>query len=718
MLPFFTHPMVKEWFTPRDAAGLTGLPETPQGMSRWIKREKPKTRLREGRGGGVEIHVSSFPWETREFLARQILEQDLEPLPESTETLPETLPATGQAPAPTKLLDIADWQRKKMGARKAILLKLAQMEATMGIGPAINELIRLAREKALPENLQVLIPVANGSNASGKHTLSRSTLFVWRKAALEGNTAIAPKPRPEKKTYLAWSAELLKRYRHPSRPTLSAVLRDMKDDGFQPVPTYRQAHFYLQTKVGAIERLRGRLSPKELKAKLPFVRRDTSNLVPTMIYNLDGHTWCSLVAHPNTGKPFSPEVTSAIDVATRRLVGFSTGVSESSEVVIDALINAVQTGGVMAVLQMDSGSGNKNTMMEDAVAGIQPRIGFEIYRAAPGNSQGGGIIERYHQTLVEAAKKMPTFVGKRDTHPELRREVGKKLGAGKLQLPTMADLVALIQKTIKDYNNRPHRELPKIRDHVTGSMRHQTPNEAWQQHVDEGCEFITLDDDELVQEFRPEKVCTVRRGEVLLFGLLYFSKHLNDFNDQEVRVKYDIRDGAKVWISTMANKPICEAMRNANHKPYLGSVLDVGVEKRLQSKIRRLDAKKEKAIAESKKTLELAAQPPSQEIVEISNQQLKKMGVLEPLPELEPIRLENNVIRPNFKGTTAEADWGRWVLNNFDQVPQTDRARFFEEAKNWNFRTLVGVTEEEIKNLKSRKIPDSQPAQALKSATG
>ena len=711
MLPQLTPPVTQEWYRASELASIHGLPGTSRRVKSKAKGENWKCRPNKGRGGGWEYHISSLPWETRQYLAQQFLEESAKTLPEERKNLMmeafSTELSTEVSPSTPSVMDLEDWQKDKMFARRAIIRHMEEMAVMMGgTEKAVQAIISMAKEKHLPENLQTLVPAANGSKSTGKHTLSRGTLYRWRKALKkDGMAAVAPLARPDK--VQPWAVELLKRYRQPSRPTLTNVIKEMARDGFEPLPTYAQATYYLKVKTGAVEKLRGRLGPKALKEKLPFTRRDTSGLVPASIYNADGHTWCALVAHPNTGKPFSPEVTSVIDVATRRLIGFSVGVSESSEVVIDALMNAVHIGGVMAVLQMDAGSGNKNKMMQDDITGLEPRLGFKFWRAKPGNSQGGGVIERFHQTLVEAAKRMPSFIGKRETHPDLRRTIEKKLKAGKLPLPTMQDLVALIQETILEYNDSSHRHLPKIKDHVTGNKRHQTPNEAWQQHADEGWEPVTLDDEDLVHEFRPEKKCTVRRGEITLSGLVYASNDLLEFNDKPVRIKYDIRDGSRVWACTMEGKFIGEAGRNANHKPYLDNVLDVGIEKRTQAKIKRLDAKKDKALAESKKTLELEAVVVTEEAMIASDAALKRM---EPKPEPAPTQLENGLVRPVFKGQRADEYWGRWAWENFDALPSCEREDFLQRIRGKTFRLLIDMEDEEIRRLRDRA--EALPAQS------
>lgn len=61
----------------------------------------------------------------------------------------------------------------------------------------------------------------------------------------------------------------------------------------------------------------------KLKARLGFTRRTTEGMEPGTVYTADGKTFDASVAHPVSGRPFRPEITTVIDVATRRVVGWA-----------------------------------------------------------------------------------------------------------------------------------------------------------------------------------------------------------------------------------------------------------------------------------------------------------------------------------------------------------------------------------------------------------
>ncbi|MCW3528635.1 hypothetical protein K6Y52_38335, partial [Burkholderia cenocepacia] len=106
------------------------------------------------------------------------------------------------------------------------------------------------------------------------------------------------------------------------------------------VPSIHQVRRFLD-KLGAVTLQTGRMGSRELKTMLPFIRRTFDKLLPNDIWSGDGHTFDAEVQHPLHGRPFRPEITSIIDVATRRAVGISLDLAESSFAVLDALSTGV-----------------------------------------------------------------------------------------------------------------------------------------------------------------------------------------------------------------------------------------------------------------------------------------------------------------------------------------------------------------------------------------
>ena len=423
--------------------------------------------------------------------------------------------------------------------------------------------------------------------------------------------------------------------------------------------------------------------------------------------NGDGHSSYTYCRHPRTGKPFLPEITEVIDVATRRYLAFSIAESEATEAVHDALRAAIALCGVPLFVQWDRGSGAKNHAMHDAATGLAARLGFEVYHPRARNPQAGGVVERLHQTVaILAAKDFPAaFIGRRAKNDDLLRQVAKNIREGRVQLPTVPDLIGAIEARRAEYNATPRRSLPKIKDPVTGQMRHQSPDEAWQAAIDRGWRPVELSDHALLDEFRPEKVCPVRRGLVTVHGMSYFALELADFHEQKVKVRYDWRDGARVWVRAMDGRFICQALRDGNVRPYIAdSALDVVAEKRRQAKERRHKSGLAALDAERRPVLELVPEPLTPEEIDAAGRQLEIMEAhTEPEPEPVPAAPDRNpAVRPRFAGPMAEYEWGMGVKHQKPWVTAADIARYERQMASPSFRALMGV--DEVEDRGSQKV--------------
>ncbi|MCD2961059.1 DDE-type integrase/transposase/recombinase, partial [Pseudomonas aeruginosa] len=182
-----------------------------------------------------------------------------------------------------------------------------------------------------------------------------------------------------------------------------------------------------------------------------------------------GHTFDAEVQHPMHGRPFRPEITTIIDIRTRRIPGWSTGLAESALVVVDALRDACTKGGIPAIFYVDNGSGYVNHMMRDEAVGLMGRLGIDMKNSLPYNSQARGVIERVHQSLwIRAAKELPGYIGadmdrqaKLATFKLTRRAIAK---GGTMPLMSWESFVAFCEQQIAEYNDRPHSSLPRIVD--------------------------------------------------------------------------------------------------------------------------------------------------------------------------------------------------------------------------------------------------------------
>ena len=450
------------------------------------------------------------------------------------------------APAAAFCHDLTDAQRLERDARSGVLnaLRRLQAEARCSQEAAIATLLTSARAGRLDAALDRMLRLARDRRGrAGDGYPSSRTLKRWLAAP-----DLAPKIPQQDLTVPPWAPGFLKHYQRPEKPTVQAAYEDYART-LPPSerPSIHQVRRWL-AKMGAVTRERGRMGPRELKNIRPFIRRDFSQLEPNDVWTADGHTFDAEVQHPLHGRPFRPEITTFVDVATRYAVGWSIDLAESATAVADSLRHGVERYGVPAIIYVDNGSGYKNAYMNaqadricgdlhgEAALGLMGRLSSTLMHSLPYNSQARGIIERFHKTVwVTNAKRLPGYVGQhmdREARLEqfkLSRRALKSGGA--MPLVPWEIFVRWCQERIDEYNARPHRSLGQL-----------APATVWARFEARAWQPLHLDAGEAETLFRPRVTRTVARGEIRLFNNIYFARELEEFHGAELHaaglVKY------------------------------------------------------------------------------------------------------------------------------------------------------------------------------------
>ncbi|MBI1386650.1 MAG: DDE-type integrase/transposase/recombinase [Rhizobiales bacterium] len=574
--------MTERWFTARELAELAvpGLPKTRMGIQKQADRDDWPWRPRSGRGGGREYPVSALPDRPRALLMLR-----LEPAAEAT-----AVAAPRRERTPASLPALADWQREVMDARLALLSEVERLSMTMTLGQA-----EAARAGTLVPRLARAAALANARRGESR-VLSVASLRRWRALRQAGVAAVAPQVAADDAPP-EWLWPLMRVYALPSKPSISWAVQQLPED---IRPNLRTAQRVVAG-LGALTRNRGRMGPRELKRLRAFTVRSFNELEPLDVITGDGHLNKAEVLHPETGRPMRAELVTWADVATRRAIGWSAGEAESAMLVADALAHAVRSAGVAGIVYTDNGCGFVARHMTDQVTGVMERVGMRHQTAIAYNAQARGVIERLQATLWKtAAKGLPAYVGEemdREAKDAVYRRSRKELeetGATRV-LMTWSQFIDWARSQVDAYNDRPHSTLPKIRD-AAGRLRHQTPNERWQEFVASGWSPITLDPQEALTLFRPQVSRKVVRGEVRVWGNRYFSMELErlDLHGEDVLVAYDIHDASKVWVHDREGRYLCAAELDANVVAYFPkAVIEQARERRVAAQLDRLDRKRD-----------------------------------------------------------------------------------------------------------------------------
>ena len=612
--------------------GIQTLPSTVKNVIERARRENWPNRKRVGRGGGLEYLVNGLPayilTEVKERLASQILlKLNNQSLPVeynkkkriSKSLLQETLIYDEVKKLNTKQQEIAY-------ARMSICQEVNKMHdvANLGIKESVRYVINQLELGLLPEYLTKLIATANARN-SNTRSLSFSTLYSWIRAYKGAKTpnerlaALSPKQTKPKTPLLAyeWLPDFMAFYSNANSPNITEAYRRFAKNWIETgnnivnLPSIDVVRRALK-KMPVIALERGRKTGAAYKSLLPYVKRDWLSLSPNDVWIGDGHSFKAKIAHPDHGRPFKPEVTMIVDCC-RMIVGFSVSLAESTIAVADALRIGIKNFGLPLMYYSDNGGGQTGKMIDHEVTGYCARLGVHHETGMPGNPQGRGIIEGlWDSTLIALAKEYDTYTGRgvdSSTKNLMYRKLesafnaenkGKELTAEqkryKSKLPSWKQFIADVARCIDEYNNRPHRSLPKKNDGI-----HFTPAEYRQIRLEaDKVEIERLTDSELDTLFMPEEVRITKRGLISLMDNSYFHIDLANYHGEQVRVAYDLHDYEHVIVRTMEGKFICKAVfegnkRDAMPKPLIQQLK----EKRVKHKVQR----KENQIAIDKQEL-------------------------------------------------------------------------------------------------------------------
>lgn len=468
-------------------------------------------------------------------------------------------------------------QRKEASFREQLLSPLA---ALVDQGASVNHVAALfvaqAEAGKLDTRMRHLMGLVGWDTVSVP-TIKRA-LSAYRK---EGKTGLLPKYKGRVRQDYGWEVRAVALYNIPGKPGFADVASKLIEEGFTEVSESRVARY-----LKAMPATLGKFSPARVGPHLhklkrqKFQRRHLDEVMVGEIYAGDGHTCDCYVGHPNTGKPFRPELTAFIDIKSGYVPGIWFSESETKESTMFSLSHAMRVNDhVPAWVYIDQGAGYRAKLLSDETTGFYSRFDIGLIGALPGNPHGKGWIERWFRTVRDKHDKFfadgMVYCGDdmaQETNRRLSADLAKKVPTR--TLPSLRDYVASFTRWLDHYHNQPQ-------DKLGG----RTPAQVWA-----GLQRVSVELD-VSCLIRPREEVTVGRQTVRLHNRFYYAEALALYDAHRLQAEYDLFDDGRVWLFDAKGRFVTEALLDKTIGVLPTSRLEEGRDRRAAGQVKRLERK-------------------------------------------------------------------------------------------------------------------------------
>lgn len=534
---------MREWVTIAEVLPLAG-PSLPASMSKlqelaaatW-RADPRRFRIRQGRGGGVEYHVSLLPADVRARLAAVEM-------------------AGNTAPESRSSLLWAGFERLPQATKDKAGARLRAVQAVAGFANTLTRQLAVAH-------------VAKAEN------ISTSTLWNWLGEvegipAADWLAALAPRHAGRTATAecdaRAW--EFLKaQYLRPEQPNFQRshelLLRAAAEHGWSPIPHPKTLKRRIEAEFPAAVRILLREGREAAARVFPPQRRDRSCFAPLEAINADGHKFDVFVrpADPRAGVG-RMVMTAFQDLYSGTILGWRLDWSENREMVRLAFADVVRDYGIPKKCWLDNGRAWASKWITGRMAnryrfkvkdeepeGILTGLNIAVHWTTPYHGQAKPI-ERAFRDLCETIAKHPACAGAyTGNNPTAKPEnYGSKAVAE-------ADFRRLVATEIAAHNARTGRRAANCR----GRSFIETLNDGLAQP---GITVTRATEAQRRLLLLAAEGVTVKsaHAEIEMMGTRYGADDLADFMGRRVVARFDPQDLSQpLAVYTLDGRFVCTA---------------------------------------------------------------------------------------------------------------------------------------------------------------
>lgn len=377
--------MSQDWYSPKQLAGLPGMPGTERGINGWGDKGKIERRKRL-KGKGWEYAFASLPVETQAALLKDA-EANAPAAPKVTR------PATSRGVVDRESL-WESYERRPQGMKDEAARRLQAVQA-----------------------VERLIAEGRGASASAEEIAkafgeSRATVYRWKKAVkgvdrADWLAALVPgyigRTAKADCTPEAW--EFFKaQYLRPEAPSIAACYEWTKEAAKQhgwTVPAKRTFTRWAN-EIPTTTRVLMREGEEALMRLYPAQQRTVRDLYALFWINGDGYKHNVFVRFPD-GTIDRPKTWFWQDVYSRRIVGFRTDRTEHTDMIRLALGDVLERYGIPEHVTIDNTRAAANKWMtggvknryrfkikEEDPIGLMPQLGMQVHWTSVFKGKGHG----------------------------------------------------------------------------------------------------------------------------------------------------------------------------------------------------------------------------------------------------------------------------------------------------------------------------------------
>tara|TARA_R110002050_G_scaffold269917_1_gene412452 strand:- start:61662 stop:63815 length:2154 start_codon:yes stop_codon:yes gene_type:complete len=410
--------MSQEWYATSELAGISGLPKNVRNITIKAAKELWQSRARDGRGGGLEYHLSSLPSETQATLLRKQKPKPLNILVIPDDKAPFSYDEQGLW---THYDSKPQKQKDEAERRLSLLLQVMTLVEVGGM-----TLVKSFENVGLQNDVSWRTLQGWYHGTAGKHGVKNYKRQDWLAALIPGFVGRLSTANIDDDAWETFKADYLRLEQPAATACYYRLQRTAAEKGWT-IPSLKTIERRIKTIPRSI-RIFQREGEAGLMRLYPAQTRTVQELHALEWINGDGYQHNVFVKFPN-GEIGRPKTWFWQDVYSRKILGYRVDMSENTDTIRLSFGDIVEQYGIPEHATIDNTRAAANKWMtggvknryrfkvkEDDPLGLFPMLGVKVHWTSVFGGHGHGQAKPIERSfgvggLGEYVDKHPRFEG-------------------------------------------------------------------------------------------------------------------------------------------------------------------------------------------------------------------------------------------------------------------------------------------------------------------